>query len=224
MPRVAEARDAAYAQEAPVAEAPPEPTDGARAVATEEEEPLPDISALVKPASEVAARPRAERKRQPEPEPEPEQASEAAAQGEEDEEEAAPNVMELSVVFDGGSRGNPGQGYGSFMVQSPNRKPVIKRLEFGDNHTNNQAEYDSLIACLQYIVERLEVTNRSPQQVQLDIKTDSDLVVNQLLGSYKVKDAALRTRHKQALDLLDRFAAWIINWQPRDETVRLLGH
>jgi hypothetical protein len=49
-------------------------------------------------------------------------------------------------------------------------------------------------------------------------------VANQLMGSYKVKDAGLRTRHKQATDLLERFAAWIIQWQPREETVKLLGH
>ena len=70
--------------------------------------------------------------------------------------------MELNVVFDGGSRGNPGQGYGSYMVQSPGRKPVVKRAEFGPNYTNNQAEYESLLACLNYIVDRLTATNRTP--------------------------------------------------------------
>jgi ribonuclease HI len=152
--------------------------------------------------------------------------AESAQQQEEQEEdeEAANNLMELLAVFDGGSRGNPGQGYGSFLVQSPNRKPVIKRIEFGDNYTNNQAEYDSLIRCLEYIIERLEVTNRSPSMVQLEIKTDSDLVANQVLGNFKVKDAGLRKRHAQALELLDRFAEWSIQWQPREETVKLLGH
>jgi ribonuclease HI len=202
----------------------------AESPAAEPEEPAPDISGLVKKASEVAAAPRSERKRpQPEPEPEPEaeaEAEKAPVQGApgQAEEDAADHVMELYVVFDGGSRGNPGQGYGSFMVQSPNRKPVIKRLEFGDNYTNNQAEYDSLIGALQYIIERLEATNRSPEQVELDIKSDSDLVVNQLLGAYKVKDAGLKARHAQAIELLDRFAAWMINWHARTESVRLLGH
>ena len=46
-----------------------------------------------------------------------------------------------------------------------------------------------LIAALDYIISRLESTNRSPDQVQLDIRGDSDLVVNQLNGVYKVKDA-----------------------------------
>jgi ribonuclease HI len=109
-------------------------------------------------------------------------------------------------------------------VQSPGRKPVVKRVEFGPNYTNNQAEYDSLIASLQYIIERLTATNRSPDGVALDIKTDSDLVANQLQGNFKVKDAGLRARHTQAMDLLDRFGAWQIEWQPREETVKLLGH
>ena len=104
-------------------------------------------------------------------------------------------------MFDGGSRGNPGQGYGSYLVQSPGRKPVIKQVEFGGNYTNNQAEY-VLIACLQYIIERLTVTNRKPEQVALDIKSDSDLLVNQLQGTYKVKDAGLRQRHARAEELL----------------------
>src|SRR5207253_7443740 len=181
-----------------------------------------DISGLLKRGSEIAAEPRAERRRPaPEAEPEPAMLRETPPQADE-EEEAPSNLMELQVVFDGGSRGNPGEGYGSFMVQSPNRKPIIKRLEFGDNYTNNQAEYDSLIGALEYIIERLEATNRSPQQVQLDIKGDSDLVVNQLLGVYKVKDAGLKARHAQATELLDRFAAWMINWHERNESVRLL--
>lgn len=191
--------------------------------AQEEEAPRPDISGLVKRASELPQSTRPERKRIAEPPPAPEEtAVEAAPQ--EEEEEAPSNLMELLAVFDGGSRGNPGQGYGSFLVQSPGRKPVIRRLEFGDNYTNNQAEYDTLIGCLNYIIERLEITNRSPEQVQLEIKTDSDLVANQLLGTFKVKDAGLRKRHTQALELLDRFALWSIEWHPREESVRLLGH
>ncbi|MEO8286489.1 MAG: cupin domain-containing protein [Chloroflexota bacterium] len=189
--------------------------------------PLPDISALMKRGSDIAAAPRSERRR-PEPaqepvavpEPEPPVAEDA---DEEDEDEHR-DLMELSVVFDGGSRGNPGQGYGSYLVQSPGRKPVIKRVEFGDNYTNNQAEYESLIACLQYIIERLTITNRLPAQVALDIKSDSDLLVNQLQGNYKVKDAGIRQRHTQAMELLEQFGEWMITWHAREESVRLLGH
>lgn len=188
----------------------------------EEEAPRPDISGLLRKASELTGQPRPER-RKPAPEPEPPVSPDPEPAEEVDEEEDR-GLMELSVVFDGGSRGNPGQGYGSYLVQSPGRKPVIKRVEFGPNYTNNQAEYDSLLACLQYIVERLTATNRKPDGVALDIKTDSELVANQLLGTYKVKDAGLRTRHAQAMGLLEQFGEWQIETQDREETVKLLGH
>ncbi len=221
---------AAPAAEGRIRETAPEPTPApdappeATAAPVVESEPVPpDISALVKRASDVAAAPRTERKK-PQPLLEPVPETDEPPSPEEEVEEAQSSLMELQVIFDGGSRGNPGQGYGSFMVQSPNRKPVIKRVEFGDNYTNNQAEYDTLIESLVYIIERLEATNRSPQQVALDIKTDSDLVVNQLLGSFKVKDAGLKIRNAKALELLGRFGDWLINWHPREESVKLLGH
>ncbi len=205
----------------------PEPTEPA--IVREDSQPPTDISSLMKRGSDVTAKPRSEqRKPPPELEQEPEQAEAASDEQVEEarEEEASDqsNLMELQVVFDGGSRGNPGQGYGSYLVQSPGRRPVIKRVEFGDNYTNNQAEYDSLISALEYIIDRLTSTGRTPEQVQLDIKTDSDLVVNQLTGAFKVKDASLRKRHDQANSLLGSFADWAISWHARDESVRLLGH
>ncbi len=183
-----------------------------------------DISGLMKRGSDVAATPRSEQ-RKPPPAPEAEIVEEPPQEADEEAEESEQsNLMELQLVFDGGSRGNPGQGYGSYLVQAPGRKAIIKRVEFGDNYTNNQAEYDSLIKALEYVIDRLEATGRSPEQVQLDIKGDSDLVVNQILGQNKVKDAGLRKRHAQATDLLGRFADWTIAWHPRDESVKLLGH
>lgn len=187
----------------------------------EAEEPRPDISGLMRRASELSGQPKPERRR-PAPEAEPPPAPQPEPDVEEEAEDKG--LMELLVVFDGGSRGNPGQGYGSYLVQSPGRKPVVKRAEFGTNHTNNQAEYDSLLAALNYIIDRLTATGRTPDGVALDIKTDSDLVANQLQGNYKVKDAGLKPRHAQAMELLDQFGAWQIEWQPREETVKLLGH
>lgn len=202
-----------------------EPDSRREEPAVEEEKPRPDISGLMRRASELTGQPRPERRRPaPEPEPVPPPTPQAQAEPEEDEEEDARGLMELNVVFDGNSRGNPGQGYGSYLVQSPGRKPVVKRVEFGANFTKSQAEYDSLLACLQYIIERLTATNRTPDGVGLDIKTDSDLVANQLQGNYKVKDAGLRTRHAQAMQLLDQFGAWQMELQSTEETAKQLGH
>jgi ribonuclease HI len=204
----------------------PEPLDQrTEAELSVNEGPPPDISSLMKRGSEIVVGARPERKRGvPEPVPEPQQAEAEADATVAEEEEQQPELMELAVVFDGGSRGNPGQGYGAYLVQSPGRKPVIKRVEFGDNYTNGQAEYESLIACLQYIIERLTATNRVPAQVALDIKSDSESLVNQLQGNYKVKDAGVRQRHARALELLEEFGAWIITLHSREEGAELLGH
>ncbi|MBF6611948.1 MAG: reverse transcriptase-like protein [Chloroflexi bacterium] len=198
------------------------PADDASADAPDDSASPIDISTLMKRASELPKTPRAE-KRMPAPAAEAEPEVEAS-DAEDETEDNQRELMELNVVFDGGSRGNPGQGYGSYLVQSPGRRPVVKRVEFGDNYTNNQAEYEALISCLQYIIERLTVTNRSPGQVVLDIKSDSDLVVNQLLGTFKVKDSGLKKRHDQAMSLLGQFGEWMLAWHPREESVRLLGH
>ncbi len=51
----------------------------------------------------------------------------------------------VRVVFDGGSKGNPGAGYGSYALQWPGQaQPEIVRLEFSGRMTNNEAEYDTL--------------------------------------------------------------------------------
>ena len=190
----------------------------------ESDEPRPDISGLMRKASELTGQPKPERRRPiPEPEPEPEPETQAAPVEEEAEEDGHKDLMELLVVFHGATRGTPGQGYGAYSVQSPGRKAVVKRAEFGPNFTVAQAEYDTLLAGLQYIIERLTVTNRAPIQAALDIKTDSDALVNQLEGHFKVKDSGLKSRYTQAMDLLEQFGAWQIEWQSTEETVKALG-
>ncbi len=55
-------------------------------------------------------------------------------------------MCDLMLVFDGGSLGNPGKGYGSFHLADRDGYETIERLEFGNNVTNNQAEYRTMIA------------------------------------------------------------------------------
>ncbi|HST05137.1 MAG TPA: cupin domain-containing protein, partial [Chloroflexia bacterium] len=221
LPRIAE-RPATATDNAPSPRPvrPPQPTPVS---GDEDDEARPDISGLMRKASELAGQPKPERRRPaPEPEPEPQPAP-VEEEADEEVDEVQKELMELLVVVHGATRGTPGQGYGAYSVQSPGRKAVIKRAEFGPNFTTAQAEYDTLLAGLEYIIERLTVTNRTPIQVGLDIRNDSDSLVNQLLGHYKVKDAGLRSRHAQAMELLEQFGAWQIEWQSTEETVKALG-
>ena len=189
-----------------------------------EETDLPDISGLMKRGSDLVGIQRPERKRPPAPPVEEQEPAVEVDADDEDTEDAPSNLMELFVAFEGGTRDKPpGQGFGSYMVQAPGRKPVVKHVEHGDNFTAQQSEYASLLACVEYIIERLGATGRGPDGVQLDIRSDSNTIVNQLLGNERVKDAALRKRLDQALELLGRFADWRIEWHDKSESVRLLG-
>jgi hypothetical protein len=134
--------------------------------------------------------------------------------------------MELLVAFDAGTRraaDGTGEGFGRYMVQAPGRKPAVRRVELGDDFTPIQAEYRVLIECLSYVAERLRATGRSPGGVQLDIKSNNEQVVNQLLGTMKIRDQNLRKDHTEALELLGEFAEWSVVWEKPEEMARMFG-
>jgi len=126
----------------------------------------------------------------------------------------------ITLVFDGGSRGNPGQGYGSYQLTVRNKAEPPKRLEFSAQHTNNEAEYDTLIAALEAIVRRA----KDPRRVDLDIRGDSQLVIKQITGAWKAKDPRMSERVRRAQALLLQFGRWRATWHDRSNSVDALGH
>lgn len=129
-----------------------------------------------------------------------------------------------SVVFDGGSRGNPGPSYGSYVLQEEDRPPARPvRLEFGQA-TNNEAEYLILIAALESLLSILEAQDQSSARVALDIKGDSQLVIKQLQGEWKAKNARLRALRDRVHNLLMHFKSVNLSHQSREESVEILGH
>lgn len=138
---------------------------------------------------------------------------------------AAPAEIRVRVVFDGGSKGNPGQGYGSYALLWPGQaQPEIIRLTFGSRVTNNEAEYDTLINALQDLVGRVQAAGGAPAQLYADIWGDSQLVVNQVNGTWKINKAPLQARCNQVRALLQQFGFAALNYHPREESVALLGH
>jgi ribonuclease HI len=129
------------------------------------------------------------------------------------------------LTFDGGSRGNPGLGYGSYAIQRVQDKAQrVERLEFGDGYTNNEAEYDTLIAALQDLIGRIEKAGRQPGEIALQVRGDSALVINQLTGKWQARELRMKERRGRCLRLLRRFGAVDLRHQPRAESVRVLGH
>ncbi len=136
-----------------------------------------------------------------------------------------PASPDLVLVFDGGSRGNPGWGYGSYAIERvSDGAQRLERLDLGDGYTNNEAEYDTLIAALQDLIRRLERADRDPGEFALEVRGDSTLVLNQLEGTWKAKEPRMRQRRDQCRRLLGRFGAVKLTAQPREESVRVLGH
>jgi ribonuclease HI len=134
---------------------------------------------------------------------------------------AAPGAaVSIKIVFDGGSIGNPGKGYGSYQLTVRGKAEAPKRLDFGGGYTNNEAEYDTLIAALEAVVRRA----KDPRRVQLDIRGDSQLVIKQITGAWKIKEPRMLARVRQVHALLQQFGSWKATWHDRANSVEALGH
>ena len=111
---------------------------------------------------------------------------------------------------DGGSRGNPGvAGYGAVVRDSESGLVLAERAEYIGTATNNVAEYRGLIAALEAARE-LDID-------ELDVRMDSKLVVEQMSGRWKIKNATLQPLAMQARRLLDEFERVELHWVPRLE-------
>lgn len=126
------------------------------------------------------------------------------------------------IVFDGGAIGNPGKGYGSFEILQ-NGVPVhpVERREYGVNVTNNVAEYRTLIAALTWLAETLGDASR---QAVVDVRGDSQLVIFQVTGRWKIKKPHLAALAEEVRMLMMRFKSVSLSWHPRIMSVRRLGH
>jgi ribonuclease HI len=102
----------------------------------------------------------------------------------------------LIAHTDGGARGNPGPaGYGVVLHDSSGKK-IAGLSQFLGHQTNNFAEYQALIASLEYAVQH------GPRA--LKVISDSELVVRQVKGIYKVKEPTLRDLHARVKELISK--------------------
>ena len=101
--------------------------------------------------------------------------------------------MKARLSTDGGARGNPGPAAYGYVLESEDGHVLDARGEAIGVATNNVAEYRGLIAGLE---KALEVGVS-----ELEVVSDSELVVKQMEGDYKVKNETLRELHDQATDL-----------------------
>jgi ribonuclease HI len=100
---------------------------------------------------------------------------------------------------DGAARGNPGPAGAGIMLKSASGEVLAAEGAFLGHTTNNVAEYRALLLGLE---RALELGVR-----RVEVRADSELLIKQLKGEYRVRNEGLRPLYEQALGLLSRFTA-----------------
>ena len=142
------------------------------------------------------------------------------------ENSKASGPVEYTIIFDGGARTNPGDGYGSWIVEEEGVAWPVRRREFGPNRTNNECEYMTLIEALKELVYDVVVSSRDT----ITVRGDSKLVLFQVgvdpntRKSWKVNQPHLVLLCSKARDLLKDFKSFKVEWWERSNNVAVLGH
>jgi ribonuclease HI len=118
-------------------------------------------------------------------------------------------VVEATLFADGGSRGNPGPAASGAVLLDPAGELVEEIGAYLGVTTNNVAEWTALVLGLEAAAKR--------GIRRLAIRLDSELVVKQLRGEYRVKHAGLQPLYRRAVQLLRAFAEVDIRHVPRKQ-------
>jgi ribonuclease HI len=124
-----------------------------------------------------------------------------------DAKPAAPAAWRANI--DGGSRGNPGPASYGVVIRDPRGEIVARLKKYIGRTTNNVAEYYGLIAALDYA--------QSNNVRALHIESDSELLVKQMRGQYKVKSADLQPLFERAKKMSQSFASFQIRHVYREQ-------
>lgn len=117
-------------------------------------------------------------------------------------------MTRATLRSDGGARGNPGPAGAGFVIEVDG-SIVCRGGRFLGSTTNNIAEYEALI----WGLENVHALGHS----QVDVYADSELMVKQLNGVYKVKNEGLKPLHRRARTLLAEFASHTVNHVRREQ-------
>ena len=104
----------------------------------------------------------------------------------------------LRIHIDGASRGNPGDAAFGIYVTTPEGVPVAELYGYLGRASNNVAEYQALIHALRYALQQ--------GATEVAVFSDSELVVKQIAGTYRVKHPDMIPLHREASGLMSRFA------------------
>ncbi len=118
-------------------------------------------------------------------------------------------IKRVVINTDGTAEPNPGPAAIGAIIKDKQGKVIATISQSIGRATNNQAEYRAIIAALE------KATKAGIRQV--DIRSDSELVVRQLNRQYRVKSASLKPLYQQAKQLLDQLESFTITHIPREQ-------
>lgn len=110
--------------------------------------------------------------------------------------------MQYTLYADGGARGNPGPAGSGAVVFDDLGKRVVEISDYVGETTNNVAEYEALLRGLKALLK--EFGEEHVRTVGVTVKMDSELVIKQMKGEYKVKHPNLIPRYMEIKNLLAR--------------------
>jgi ribonuclease HI len=122
------------------------------------------------------------------------------------------SIEKVVINVDGAARGNPGPAAIGAIIKNENGHIVARISQRIGITTNNQAEYQAIITALEQAV-RMGVRTVS-------VKSDSELVVNQISGRYKIKNTALRPLYHQVVQLTGSLENFTITYVPRGQNAQ----
>ena len=123
-----------------------------------------------------------------------------------------PSPRTWTLRCDGGARGNPGPAAFGYLLLDPDGDTVESRADYLGPATNNVAEYRALIAGLEAAARH----GATP----LEVCMDSELVVRQMKGEYRVKNEGLKPLHAAAREAAARIPALTYRSVPREDNAR----
>jgi len=133
-------------------------------------------------------------------------------EGEKGEEKAILQEKLYVLHFDGCSKGNPGVAGAGAVIYEDGQEIYSKAVFVGEHETNNVAEYTGLLIGMQAVVER--------GIRKLIVRGDSQLIIRQMLGEYKVKSPGLLALYQQAKKIERHFQSVTYQHIYRDQNTR----
>ncbi|MCX6786421.1 MAG: ribonuclease HI family protein [Candidatus Kaiserbacteria bacterium] len=124
-------------------------------------------------------------------------------------------MFHFTIHADGGARGNPGPAGAGAMIRDELGNAVASFSKFLGTRTNNFAEYKAVILAFEALTKIVPAAKRAGTSII--VKMDSELVVKQMRGEYKVKNATLKEQSARLKQIASAFKSVSFIHVPREE-------